>query len=368
MVYAVKQLLSVVCLKRLVGLGVKLAPLVKPQKLTLEDLRGRSFAVDAANQLHQFLALIRTPDGVPLKDREGRVTSHLVGLLYRTTRLVTEYDIKLIFVFDGKPPDLKTREISKRRSQRQRAEREYKAAVAKGDMKTAWSKAVATGRLTKSMAEEAQQVLTYLGIPFVQAPGEGEAQAAYMVQRGDAWATASRDFDTLLFGTPRLLRYLTLTGRKRLPSKGTSVPLEPELIDLHRVLADNGITREQLVDMALLIGTDFNPGVPQIGPKTALKLIKENNSIDNLPSKILEQLPPSFHKIRRIFLDHPITDEYDISPGLVDKEGLIQFLCHERGFSETRVTNVAERLMKAKESQRQQSLDAWSRDSSINGK
>lgn len=340
-------------------LGVKLAPLVAPKVLTLEALKGRSFAVDAANQLHQFLALIRTPDGVPLKDRQGRVTSHLVGLLYRTTRLITEYNLQLIFVFDGKPPDLKSEEIKKRRSQRQLAEKEYKEAVARGDMKTAWSKAVATGRLSQAMAKEAQQVLGYLGIPHIQAPGEGEAQAAYMVQKGDVWATASRDFDTLLFGTPRLLRYLTLTGRKRLPSRGTSVPLQPELIELNRVLSDHGITKEQLVDMALLIGTDFNPGVPKIGPKTALKLILEHQKLEDLPEKFQKQLPENYPDLRQIFLNHPVTDEYSVTPKPVDQEGLIAFLCKERGFSEVRVTGVIDRLMKAQEGQRQQSLDAW---------
>jgi flap endonuclease-1 len=340
-------------------MGVKLAPLVTPKNMTLDELRSRTFAVDAANQLHQFLALIRTPDGVPLKDRQGRVTSHLVGLLYRTTRLITEYDLKLIFVFDGKPPDLKTAEIKKRRAVRKQAEEDYEKAVAKGDMKTAWSKAVATGRLTRDMSEEAKQLLTYLGIPFVQAPGEGEAQAAYMVQRGDAWATASRDFDTLLFGTPRLLRYLTITGRKRLPSKGTTVPLKPELIELNRILLEYKITRDQLVDMALLIGTDFHPGVPQIGPKTALKLITENHSLDNLPSKILEQLPPNYHQLRRIFLDHPVSDEYDLTPPAIDKDGLIQFLCEERGFSESRVNNRIDLLLNSRAQQRQHSLNAW---------
>lgn len=340
-------------------LGVKLAPLVIPQVLTLETLKGRSFAVDAANQLHQFLALIRTPDGVPLKDRQGRVTSHLVGLLYRTTRLITDYNLKLIFVFDGKPPDLKSREIKKRQTVRERAEKEYEEAVARGDMKTAWSKAVATGRLSKSMAKEAQQVLRYLGIPFVQAPSEGEAQAAYMVQKGHAWATASRDFDTLLFGTPRLLRYLTLTGRKRLPSRGTSVPLQPELIELNRVLNEHGLNQEQLVDMALLIGTDFNPGIPKVGPKTALKLILEHKTLENLPEKIQSELPSNYQVIRQIFLDHPVTDDFDISSKPVDKEGLLTFLCEERGFSEMRVSGVIDRLMKAQQSQRQQSLDAW---------
>jgi flap endonuclease-1 len=340
-------------------MGVKLAPLVTPKTMTLDELRGRTFAVDAANQLHQFLALIRTTDGVPLKDRQGRVTSHLVGLLYRTTRLITEYDLKLIFVFDGKPPDLKSAEIKKRRAIRKQAEEDYEKAIAKGDMKTAWSKAVATGRLTQVMAEEAKQVLAYLGISFVQAPGEGEAQAAHMVQRGDAWATASRDFDTLLFGTPRLLRYLTITGRKRLPSKGTSVPLKPELIELNRILHEYKITRDQLVDIALLIGTDFHPGVPQIGPKTALKLITENNSLDNLPSKILEQLPPNYHQLRRIFLDHPVSDDYDLTPPALNRDALIQFLCEERGFSESRVSSRVDLLQKYREKQRQHSLDAW---------
>ncbi len=345
----------------MISLGVNIGPLVPKQVLSLESLRGRSFAVDAANQLHQFLALIRTPDGVPLKDSKGRTTSHLVGLLYRTTRLITEFDIKLVFVFDGKPPELKTKEIEKRREIRQKAEEEYKEAVARGDMETAWSKAVATGRLTREMAKEAQQVLSYMGIPYVQAPCEGEAQAAYMAQKDAVWATASRDFDTVLFGSPRLLRYLTITGRKRLPSKGISVPLQPELIELHRVLTENQLTREQLVDIALLVGTDFHPGIPRIGPKTALKLLQEHKSIENLPSKIKDQLPPFYEQIQELFLNHPVTDDYDISPKPVDKEGLLNFLCKERGFSESRVSGVIERLLAASQSQRQQSLDTWTK-------
>ncbi|MFX1562730.1 MAG: flap endonuclease-1 [Promethearchaeota archaeon] len=340
-------------------MGVKLGPLVPKKILTLEALRGRSFAVDAANQLHQFLALIRTPQGVPLKDQQGRVTSHLVGLLYRTTRLITEYNMKLVFVFDGKPPELKSGEIEKRRSQRMKAEKEYHEAIARGDMKAAWSKAVGTGRLTREMAKEAQQVLHSMGIPYVQAPCEGEAQAAFMAQKGDVWATASRDFDTLLFGSPRLLRYLTITGRKRLPSSGTTVPLEPELIELHRVLAEHELTREQLVDVALLIGTDFHPGVPNIGPKTALKLIHEHKSLENLPATVQDKLPSNYVQIRELFLNHPITQDYNLTPNPIDKEQLIAFLCDERGFSRERVENVLDRLMHVQKGQQQRSLDAW---------
>jgi flap endonuclease-1 len=342
-------------------LGVKLGSLVPHHTLTLEALRGRSFAVDAANELHQFLALIRTPDGVPLKDSEGRVTSHLVGLLYRTTRLVTDYDMRLVFVFDGEPPKLKAQELERRRNLRQQAEVQYREAVAKGDMKTAWSKAVGTGRLTRDMSREAQRVLDYLGIPWVQAPGEGESQASFMVQKGDAWATASRDFDTLLFGTPRLLRYLTLTGKKRLPSRGTSVPLEPELIELGRVLSELGITREQLVDIALLIGTDFNAGIPQVGPKTALKLIVEHKNLEHLPGEISSQLPANYQQLRDLFLHPPVTEDYDLTPKAIDKEGLVTFLCHERGFAEQRVLGVIERLMEVQQRQRQRSLDSWTK-------
>jgi flap endonuclease-1 len=342
-------------------LGVKLGSLVPRQTLTLEALRGRSFAVDAANELHQFLALIRTPDGVPLKDSEGRITSHLVGLLYRTTRLITDYSMRLVFVFDGAPPKLKAGELEKRRALRHQAEVQYREAVAKGDMKTAWSKAVGTGRLTQDMAKEAQRVLDYLGIPWVQAPGEGESQASFMVRKGDAWATASRDFDTLLFGSPRLLRYLTLTGKKRLPSRGTSVPLEPELIELGRVLSEHNITREQLVDIALLIGTDFNAGIPQVGPKTALKLIVDHRDLEHLPEEIRKQVPSNYQELRDLFLHHPVTENYDLTPKPIDKDGLVAFLCHERGFAEQRVLGVLERLTEVQERQRQRSLDSWTK-------
>jgi len=341
--------------------GVKLGKLVPRETVTLESLRGRSFAVDAANTLHQFLALIRTPDGVPLKDSQGRITSHLVGLLYRTTRLVTDYNLRLVFVFDGEPPDLKAQELEKRRAERERAEQEYREALARGDLKTAWSKAVGTGRLTPQMADEAKRVLNYLGIPYVQAPGEGEAQAAFMARRGDVWAAASRDFDSLLFGAPKLLRYLTISGRRRLPGRSSTVPLQPELIRLDQLLSEHGLTREQLVDVAILIGTDFSPGVPRVGPKTALKLITKHGSLENLPPEIKEKLPDTYPQVRQLFLNPPVTEEYDLTPKPLDREGLISFLCGERGFSEERVLGVIERMEKARKRQRtaQQSLDAW---------
>jgi len=331
----------------MVPLGVTLTPIIVKKTLSLDDLKGRSFAVDGFNVLHQFLALIRARDGTPLMDSEGRVTSHLVGLAYRTTRLISDYDMRLVFVFDGRPPDLKRREVEKRREARRKAEEEYAEAVSRGDMATAYSKAVMTGRLTGEGLDDAKRLLTLLGVPWVQAPGEGEAQAAYMASRGDVWAANSRDYDSLLFGAPRLLRYLTIGGEEWLPSKGRARRLEPELIELEALLAELGITRTQLIDLSILVGTDFNEGVKGVGPKTALKLIRRHGSIEELPEKTLAKVPDTYHAIREIYLRPEVTETYSLETRGLDEEGLIGFLCGERGFSRGRVETLVNRMRAA---------------------
>lgn len=328
-------------------MGVPLTPIIVKKTLTLGDLKGRSFAVDAFNVLHQFLALIRTRDGTPLMDRDGRVTSHLVGLAFRTTRLISDYGMRLVFVFDGRPPALKSGEVEKRRETRRKAEEEYREALSRGDLAEAYSKAVMTGRLTGEALGDAKRLLTLLGIPWVQAPGEGEAQAAYMAARGHVWASNSRDYDSLLFGAPRLVRYLTISGEEWLPSKGRARKLEPELIDLDLLLGHLGITREQLIDLSILVGTDFNPGVKGIGPKTALKLMRKHGSLEGLPGEILEKVPPQYDQVRAIYLEPDMTSDYDVSPGRLQEEQLRSFLCGERSFSEDRVGTLIERMRQA---------------------
>jgi flap endonuclease-1 len=328
-------------------LGVLLTPIIVKKTLTLGDLKGRSFAVDAFNVLHQFLALIRTRDGTPLMDRDGHVTSHLVGLAFRTTRLISDYGMRLVFVFDGRPPSLKSGEVEKRREVRRKAEQEYLEALSRGDMAEAHSKAVMTGRLTGDALGDAKRLLTLLGIPWVQAPGEGEAQAAYMARRGHVWASNSRDYDSLLFGAPRLVRYLTIGGEEWLPSKGRARKLEPELIDLDALLGHLEITREQLNDLSIMVGTDFNAGVKGIGPKTALKLIKRHGSLEALPQEILERVPPQYDEVRAIYLEPDVTDEYDVSPGKLQENELRSFLCEERSFSKDRVDTLIERMRQA---------------------
>ncbi len=340
-------------------LGVNLTPIIVKKIVGLEDLRGKSLAVDANNMLYQFLSLIRTPDGTPLKDSSGRITSHLAGLMFRSTRLIHDYGIDLVFVFDGKPPRLKGKEIVKRRRLREKAREEWERAVRAGDYATAWSKAVMTSRLTKSMVDDAKQLLELLGIPFVQAPSEAEAQAANMAKKGDVWASSSRDYDSLLFGAPRLLRYLTISGREFLPSKGISRPLKPELIDLRRLLSHHKLTREQLIDLAILIGTDFNGGVKGIGPKGALKLLRKHGRIEELPSPIRSQVSERYEKVRSIFLKPDVVSDYALKYSGLREEELHRFLCEERDFSERRVETVVERMRRFYSARKQAGLERW---------
>jgi len=336
--------------------GFDLSPLVVKRQLSLGDLTGRTLAVDANNMLYQFLALIRMRDGRPFTDSKGHTTSHLVGLLLRTTRLMADYSIRPVFVFDGRPPDLKMRTIRERRGQRERARREWEVAVSKADYSTAWSKATRMSSLTQAMQEDAKRVLQLLGIPVVQAPQEGEAQAAHMAARGHVWAANSRDYDSVLFGSPRLVRYMTISGQEFLPSKRTSRPLIPELIELQTLLDSLKLTREQLVDLAILVGTDFNEGIKGVGPKTALKLIREFGSLEALPERYTR--PENIEQLREIFLKPLVTDEYRIQFRGLDEAGLREFLCIERDFSIERV-DLAVNRMKEFYSREHSSLQTW---------
>jgi flap endonuclease-1 len=340
-------------------MGVQLSKLVVKKVVELRELRGRRVAVDANNVLHQFLALIRKPDGTLLTDPQGRVTSHLVGLAFRSTRLLYDYGIELSFVFDGPPPKFKQRELARRREVKERAAREWMEALRRGDLSKAFSKAVVTGALTREMVEDSKRLLKLLGVPYVEAPSEGEAQAAFMAARGDVWAASSRDFDSLLFGSPRLVRYLTIQGTEFLPSKGLARRLKPEVIELQRTLDYVGLTREQLVDVAILLGTDFNEGVRGVGPVKAVGLIKSYGRLEALPEHIKSQLPEGYEEVRRFFLEPPVTSSYSLEYRGLDEEGLKRLLCDERGFSEERVDKLIERMKGFYASRAQAKLIDW---------
>ena len=323
-------------------MGVVLTPIVRPQPIALAELRDRTLAVDGNGELYQFLALIRLRDGTPLMDAKGRVTSHLSGLFFRTTKLLADYSPQLAFVFDGKPPVFKAAELTRRREVKAGFERARADAIAGGDLATAYSKATMTSRLTREMVDEARELLRLLGLPTIQAPAEGEAQAAHMARSGRVWAAASKDYDTLLFGTPRLLRFLTIGGKEFLPSQGTFRRLEPELLDLDAQLAQWNISRESLIDLALLVGTDFNSGVHGIGPKKALALVQRHGRIEEMPPEIRDAAG-NVDPIRELFLRPDVTDDYELNFNQPDHDGVIKFLCEERIFSRERVTAALER-------------------------
>jgi len=342
-------------------MGVNLRDLVPKTTVKLVDLSGKSIAIDAYNALYQFLAIIRQPDGTPLKDRSGRVTSHLSGLLYRTSNLV-EMGIKPIYVFDGVPPALKETEIKRRMKAKKEALVKYEQAVKEGRIEEARVYAQATSRLKDYMAEDSKRLLDLMGIPWVQAPSEGEAQAAHLVKREDADYCASQDYDSLLFGAPRFVRNVTISGRRKLPRKKVYVEVVPEIVELEQVLNECGITYEQLIDVGILIGTDFNPeGVKGLGPKTALKLIKEHGSLENaLPHIENAEFPVEPQRIREIFLHPKVTDNYEIEWKEPDVENVINFICRERDFSEDRVRKTLEKMRKgAEELKGKTTLEKW---------
>jgi flap endonuclease-1 len=328
-------------------LGVLLTPILKREQTSFKALYGKSFAVDASIELHQFLALIRKPDGSLFTDPTGRVTSHLIGLLTRTSRLVTDYKLRPVFVFDGRPNPLKRATIEARRRVQQKARIEYIQAIETQDYSRAWSKVVMTGRVTGEVVADAKRLLSLMGIPWLEALEDGEAQASFMAAKGEVWAVGSKDYDCLLFGAPILARYLTLTGREYLPSKKTSRPLIPELVKLGENLQALGISREQLVDLALVVGTDFNEGVMGIGPKKGLALIRKYGEAEKFPDEIRSELPKDLDGVRNIFLHPRVLENYSLKRRRPDPEGMIEFLCEERGFARDRVQKVAVRLIES---------------------
>ncbi len=323
-------------------MGVDLGDLFKKEQCTYKDFRDRIVVIDAYNVLHQFLSIIRSRDGTPLKDSHGNITSHLSGLLYRTANLI-EAKIRPVYVFDGKPHPLKARVIEQRKQRRLQAEKAWKEALEKGDIETAKKKAQQTSRVTDEIVEQSKELLDALGIPYVQAPSEGESQASYMVKKGDAYAVGSQDFDCLLFGSPLLIRNLTSSGRRKLPNKKAYVKVTPELIRLKPGLSSLNILQKQLIDMAILIGTDFNEGIKGYGPKKSLNLIKKAGNVENALALIGgEDIPTidEIKEIRKIFLKPKVTDEYVLSWSKPDNEAVLQILCDRHQFARERMELV----------------------------
>ncbi|MFL6483175.1 MAG: flap endonuclease-1 [Nitrososphaera sp.] len=339
-------------------MGLDLKPLVTPRQLKLSELAGKIVAIDAYNTIYQFLSTIRGPTGELLTNGKGEVTSHLSGLFYRNVNLLIE-NVQLIYVFDGKSNELKIAEIERRNQLKKEASEKYHLAIEEGRIEDARKYSTRTAVLTSEMVEDSKKLLSYLGIPYIQAPSEGESAASYLTKHNMAYTVASQDYDSILFGAKKLVRNLTITGKRKLPNRNTYVDIEPELFEHDRVLQEMGLTHEQLVDVGILIGTDFNPGgFSGIGPKTAFKLIKENGRLENIEKikGLLAEVP--YQDIRNIFLnpEEPKVDKIDF--GAVDREGILDFLCVNKSFSADRVSSTLDKLQKSI-SNRNQSLEQW---------
>lgn len=343
-------------------MGVNLKELITKKPVTFEELNGKILAVDAYNILYQFLSTIRSQDGRLLTDSKGRVTSHLIGLFSRTSSFLKQ-GLRPVFVFDGKMPELKYHEIEKRIAIKEQAQKQYEKAAAEEDTAGMQKYGARTSRLTRDMANEAKTLLTLMGLPVVQAPSEGEAQASFIVTQGDAWAVVSQDYDSLLYGADRLIQNLSIAGKRKKKGVLGTITVQPEMTEFKAVLKELGVTHDQLIALAMLIGTDYHPGgVKGIGSKKALALVKEHKKTDAIfaAAKWSEHCSVPWQDIFNLFKNMPVTKEYDLQFKPPDKDGIRKFLVDERDFGAERVDGTLAELKEQQSKRAQKGLGDFS--------
>ena len=326
-------------------MGSNLKSILVAKELSMGELSGKTLSVDAFNMLYQFLTTIRQYDGQPLINSKGKVTSHLSGLFFRTIKLI-ENNIKLVFVFDGIAPDLKSKERQRRKSLKEDAQKKYDLAVEQGDVELMRKYASRTVRLTTEMIDEAKELIVAMGIPIIQAPSEGEAQAAYMAKIGDVFGLISQDTDGLLFGSPRLIKNLSISARKK---KGaTYVKNNPEIVDLSENLNSLGVDIDQLIVISILCGTDFNiGGVKGIGPKNALKLVKKyGKDFGSLFKEMEWGFEYSWKTVFDTIKSMQTTKDYELKWNSVDKEKIIDIMVNKNEFSKDRISTILQGITK----------------------
>lgn len=340
-------------------MGVALKDLFVTKDIELAELKDKILAVDSYNLLYQFLTTIRGRDGSLLMDSKGNITSHLVGLFSRTTKLMQQ-GLKLVFIFDGTPPKLKEKERERRKELKIEAEKEYEKAVKKEDIEAMKKYASRMTRLTPNIIKEAKKVMEALGLPIVDAPSEGEAQAAFMAKKGDAYAIVSQDFDSLIHAAPRLVRNLSIAGKRKKTNKLDYETIKPELINLSENLNKLGIDQEQLIALAMLVGTDYNiGGVKGIGPKKAFELVKKyEKNFDALFKDVKwnDYFEFPWTEVYYLIKKMPVTENYKLQWKDIDKEKLTNLLVDKHDFSEERVNNTIKKLIGEKESKKQKGL------------
>ena len=337
-------------------MGVDIRKIVAGEKIGIDKLKNKTLAFDAFNMTYQFLASVRQYDGTPLMDSNNNITSHLSGLFYRNAKFI-EQGLKLIYVFDGVPPEIKHRILRQRKQRKQKAAKELEKAIEKEQLDKMRKLSRQTLKLTDEMIYEAKILLRAMGIPVVEAPSEGEAQAAFMAMKGYAYASVSQDYDSLLFGAPRLIRNLSITGKRR-HVRGGMINIEPEQIILASALKQMKISRKQLIWLGILVGTDFNEGVKGIGPKKGLKIVQQCTSLEQVIKTVRYKkeydFPEDVKQIYNFFMNPPVTENFDIRWPQVDQNQVIKLLVDKHDFSYDRIKSALEKVCSATKQARTQ--------------
>ena len=335
-------------------MGVKLSDLAEYKTVDFSFFKNKKVGVDFSNMCYQFLSSIRSPEGTSLMNEKGDVTSHLIGITTRVPRLLS-YGVKPVFVFDGEPPKLKTQERENRSQKKKEAEKKLKDAREREDGDDVLKYSKQTVRVTPEIMESSKKLLTAMGLPVVQSPCEADAQGAYLCREGKVFCVASSDFDNLLFGSPRMVSNLTLSEKRR-TSSGVYVKNELKYFELSKVLGNLGISQELLVMLGVLVGTDYNPGgVHGIGPKKALKLVKEFDK----PEEIFKDVDFDWKEIIDTFKNMKVNEDVSIEFGSPDAGKISKLLVDKFEFSEERVEKLVNELEKLKEENTQKGLSEW---------
>lgn len=329
-----------------------------PSAIKVSEIKaffGRKVAIDASMCLYQFLIAIRQ-DGSQMQSEDGETTSHLMGMFYRTIRLI-DNGIKPVYVFDGKPPDMKSGELEKRTERRAEAEKALTEAKEKGDAKEAEKFERRLVKVTKQQNEEVKQLLGLMGVPVVEAPCEAEAQCAHLVQAGKVFGTATEDMDALTFGSNVLLRHLLAPESKKIPIKE---------FHLARVLEEMKLTKDEFIDLCILLGCDYCGTIRGVGPKKAVELIRQHKNIETILENIdqTKYPPPAewpFKRARELFHSPEVTkgEEVDLAWKEPDVEGIVKFMCGDKNFSEDRIRSALTRMQKSRNAGTQGRIDSF---------
>ncbi len=345
-------------------MGLNIREIIHRKEIEIPELAGKTICIDAFNSLYQFLSSVRQADGTPLMDNKKQITSHLSGIFYRNVSLLSD-GLKLIYVFDGEAPALKSKTHKKRQETRDLAKEKYSEAKQTDDLAGMRKFSSQLLRLDDEMIKESKELLEAMGIPVVQSLSEGESECAYLCKiKKDIYASASQDYDSLLFGAPKLIRNLTLS-RKRKTFSGW-IEIKPEIIELDNVLNSLEINLDQLICLGILVGTDYNPkGIPGIGQKRALEIVRKFKQ----PVLIFEEVAQRIHTLpeqdqfdwTEIFeLFHkPKINDSDLKFEKVNEEKIKEILVNRHDFSLERVERQLEKLRDLEEKKKQKGLGEW---------